>query len=111
MENARQQNSIESLHGASLLSSVLSVMVAAMACCGGALSRSWSGNIADEFAWCVPRGAGGPRHDGGFFGCAREHAVRSARHIAADVDGVVCDGTFMFRFRCTGGVVCRQWSE
>ena len=31
MENARQQNSIESLHSASLLSSVLSVMVAAMA--------------------------------------------------------------------------------
>ena len=30
MENARQQNSIESLHGASLLSSVLSVMAAAM---------------------------------------------------------------------------------
>ena len=31
MENARHQNSIESLHSASLLSSVLSVMVAAMA--------------------------------------------------------------------------------
>ena len=30
MENARQLNSIESLHGASLLSSVLSVMAAAM---------------------------------------------------------------------------------
>ena len=30
MENARQQSSMESLHGASLLSSVLSVMAAAM---------------------------------------------------------------------------------
>ena len=30
MENARQQNSIESLHGGSLLSSVLSLMAAAM---------------------------------------------------------------------------------
>ena|SRR5258708_6611210 len=30
MENARQQNSIKSLHGASLVSSVLSVMAAAM---------------------------------------------------------------------------------
>jgi hypothetical protein len=25
--------------------------------------------------------------------------------------GVVCDGAFMFKVRCTGGVFCHQWSE
>ena len=78
-------------------------------CGGGALSPSRAGDTADGFAWSGPRGAGG--YGVGFFGCAREHAARSAKHNAADVGGVVCDGASMFRIRCTGGVVYRQWSE
>ena len=47
----------------------------------------------------------------GFSGVLVSTLLESARHNAADVGGVVCGGASMFRIRCTGGVVCRQWSE
>src|SRR6266851_5798845 len=72
-------------------------------CGGGALSPARAGDIPDDCAWSGPLGAVGDGYGVEFFRCAREHSVESTRHNAADAGGVVCDGAYMFRIRCTGG--------
>ena len=111
MENSTQPTGMESPHGASQLWSVLFVTAAAMVAAGAfsllPVVRISPISLPEEarVALVVLIMALG------FFGGAREHIVESARHIEVDCGGVVCDGTFMFRVRCTAGLVCRQWSE
>ncbi len=63
------------------------------------------------FASTGPRRIGGDGYVVGFLGRAPEHAVEFAGHNASDGGGFVCDSASLFRIRCTGGLVCRQWSE
>jgi hypothetical protein len=103
MKNSTQQGEKDSVRGATIFERVV-----CRGCRGSALSRSWAVDIPDGFAWV---GSVSPIVMVGFFGCSREHAVESAGQTAAGAGGVVCDGTPMFRIRCSGRVVCGQSSE
>jgi len=46
-----------------------------------------------------------------FSGVLLSNAVEFAGHNASDGRGFVCNSASLFRIRCTGGLVCCQWSE
>jgi len=82
MENPRQQSGMESLHCASLVSSILFVTLAAMVAAAAFCLLPWV-RISQTSLPGVSRVALVASLWPWVFGCARQHAVESAKHIAA----------------------------